>query len=161
MRQRIDAHPWRYELLLKSPEELLALRADLKRRVDAGEGDQPFRPGTAGADIMDRLDGIASRLRAHATDDVEPDPDDLDDDEPRRRRPRGKVRRLRPRNAEDGDGAPTEARAPAGARTRPARPSARLLGPRAFVDGEDIGSDYVEPFAPPWIIPDQEEHDAA
>ncbi len=165
-RLKADADPWRYELLLKSPEELLALRADLKRRVDAGEGDQPFRPGSPGAEIMDRLNGIASRL--HAPGVEQPDPG-LDDRPP----PRPKVRRLASRRLaqsapeaadalEPAHPAPAHAE-PASARV-PGRPESRLsrlLGPRAFINGEDIGSDYVEPFAPPWIIPDQDQHDAA
>ncbi len=140
----------RYELLLKSPEELLALRDRLQAAADAGETEVPWPlPGSAGAEVMGRLDAIASRLRSHATDDVEqPDeePDaDIDDDAPPKRR--GRVRRLRPK-AQDGDGAPTAApgrpASPKNASTGLPRRPTRLLGPKAF---DEYGSLTPEPDA--------------
>ena len=155
----------RYELLLKSPEELLALRADLSARVERGEGDQPFRPGSPGAEIMHRLDGIADRLGVHADDVEQPDPDlvEPDEHEPPKRR-RGRVPRRSPRQAQDAPGAPTEARSPARAATRPARPSARLLGPKAFDAYGSLTPEPVDHFPPPWLLPDDpndEDRDAA
>ena len=135
----------RYELSLMSGDELTRMRADLSARVERGEGDQPFQPGSAGADIMERLDAIASRLRSHATDDVAQPDEDLDDepddDEPRPQR-RGKVPRRSPRAVEDyarANRGPTHRPAPERARESSCRqslaattlsrgPSARPLG---------------------------------
>lgn len=106
----------KYRLSLMSKGELGAMRDELRAKVDAGEGDQPFEPGTPGALLMDRLGGIAARLHAH-TADVEPD-DVEDEDKPRPPRRRGGVPRLRPQGVQGYVDAPTEATPPAGARTR-------------------------------------------
>lgn len=121
----------RYRLMLMSEGELTGLRDDLRTRVAAGEGDQPFEPGSAGALILSRIDGIATRLRAH--DDVEPDVEP--DPEPRRSIPR-----RRPARTTQEATAPAEARAPverearsSGPRKRSARP---FLGPRLLGPGD-------------------------
>ena len=165
-RRRADADPWHYELLLKAPEQLAALRDELKRRVDAGEGDRPFRPGSPGATIMARLGDIRTRLGAHA------EPDELDDeaadDDPKPRRQVAR-RRLR-KKAQDADLPPVADHVPAVAEVRPERPRSGPHGPRksparpllfgrAFVDGEEIGEPAFDPpMRPPWLIdqPDQE-----
>ena len=163
-----DAQPWRYALLLKSPRELLKLRDRLQAAADAGETTVEWPlPGSPGADILQRLDGIAANLRPAEVE--QPDPDL--DDEPR---PRPKVRRLAsrrlaqsaPRTAdalESAHPAPASAE-PASARV-PGRPASRLgrvLGPRCFVDGEDTTPEPVDHFPPPWVLPAEgEAHDAA
>ncbi len=125
-----------------SADELLALRADLKRRVDAGEGDQPFPgPAAPGADIMDRLDGIAANPRP---DDVEQPDEDLDDEPATKRRPvpARSAAGASLRRAEDGRSEqtrpPTRPRAGTASARRPWPPCAPARA-GGFVDGERIG----------------------
>jgi hypothetical protein len=155
-RRSAEAEPWKYELLLKSPAELVAMRDDLKRRVEAGEGGQPFRPGAR----------TMSHSRAHH---VEPDPDP-DDDEPsvRRKVLRGIPRRLRPQSALEEPSAATEAPGPASPGTRSSRPQSRQAGPKrrfgvkAFVEYGSLAPEPVDFPNPPWLLPpDDGERDAA
>ncbi len=153
------AQPWRYELLLKNPRELLRLRDHLKAAADAGETMVEWPPGSAHALLDERLGEIRARLRPGADPEDDLLDDDLDDedldDEPARPIRRG-VRRLRSRSVEDGAAALAGAgHPPAAAGARHAGPPGRhgrLLGGRVFVDGEDVTPEPVDHFRPPWLI---------
>lgn len=140
-----------YQMSLISKGELTGLRDGLRARVEAGQGDQPFAPGSAGASIMSRLDSIRSRLA-----DVEPDPD-LDDDY-EDAKPRRGVPRIRSRRVAGESPVQAGTSTPPRPRTRvngAPRASAHLLFGRAFDAYGDI-TPHEPDFPPPWLIADDE-----
>lgn len=149
----------KYQLSCMSKDELVAMRDQLRARVDAGEGEQPFELGSPGSATINTLAPVRSRLPLC---DVEPD-DETGGDEPEARPMRRRsIQRIRYRRSmEQSEGDPASPTPP----TQKTRPEQRALP--AFMPqsasarpwGCPVGVDYESwknPQMPAWLISEED-----